>query len=146
MVERTKAAEGERGRFRVRVAAQAAYWALAWAFVVCVGVQVFLAGMAVFVDALNWVRHVNFVHYFELVPALMVVLAFVAGMPRGEGLYLRPVILLFLTGMQYYFAGSGRTPLAALHPVNALVIFWLAMTHATAVWPRWPVRRGAERS
>lgn len=124
-------------------AARTAYWALAWIFVGCIGYQVFLAGMAVFVDALAWVRHVNFVHYFELIPILMLILALVAKMPKGDGLYLRPVLLLALTGLQYVFAGSGPTALAALHPVNALVIFWLAMNHAGSGWS---VRRKNERA
>lgn len=120
---------------RARPATLTAYAALAWVFVVCVGVQVFLAGMAVFVDPLNWVRHVTFVHYFELIPVLMLILAFAGKMPKGKGFYLRPALLIFLVGLQYFFVGTGQGVLAALHPVNALFIFWLAAHLATSAGP-----------
>ena len=119
---------------------ETAYAALAWVFVLCVGYQVFLAGMAVFVDAINWVRHVSFVHYFELIPVVMLIVAFVGKMPKGQGLYLRPTLLFVLVGLQYALAGSGRGVLAALHPVNALLIFWLAVAVATSIRP---IRNGS---
>jgi len=128
-------AAGERERESLRRGAGAAYAALAWALVVCVAVQVLLAGMAVFVDPLNWVRHVAFVHVFELIPVLMLILAVVARASRGQGLYLGPVLLWFLISLQYAFADAGKTVVAALHPVNALVIFWYAVHVATRVRP-----------
>jgi len=102
------------------------YLVLAWALVLSVAYQTFLAGMAVFVDASNWARHTGFVHVFEMVPILLLVLAFTGRMPRGEGYYLWPVVLWVLIAAQYAFAAAGATMVAALHPVNALVIFWIS--------------------
>lgn len=43
---------------------------LATVFAVSIVVQVFLAGMAIFMDPLNWSRHSTFVRYFTLLPHL----------------------------------------------------------------------------
>lgn len=99
-----------------------AYAALAWIFVACVVCQVFLAGMAVFVDPLNWLRHVSFVHLFGELPVLMLLFAFAGRMPKGDGYYLGPVILFTLIAIAYATADAGRSVVGALHPVNALVI------------------------
>ena len=108
------------------------YAALAWIFVACIAFQVFLAGMAVFVDGRNWVRHVNFVHLFGDLPLLMLLFAWLGKVPRGRGLYLWPVGLFILVGMQYALADAGRTLVAALHPVNAMLLFWGAVRLAVA--------------
>lgn len=104
--------------------ARTAYWVLAWTLVGCVAYQVFLAGMAVFVSPLNWGRHVFFVHVFELIPVLMLLMGFAGRAPKGRWFYMGPVALNFLIGLQYFFAHSGSSAVAALHTVNALVIFW----------------------
>jgi len=107
-----------------------AYRVLAWTLVGCVAYQVFLAGLAVFADPLAWGRHVSFVHLFELIPVLMLVLALAGRMPKGQWYYMGPVGLNFLIGLQYAFAGARGSSLAALHTVNALLIFWAAASVA----------------
>lgn len=101
-----------------------AYILLAWVLVLCVAYQVFLAGLAVFDNPLNWGRHVAFVHVFELIPVLMLILAAVARLPKGRWYYMGPVLLYFLIGLQYAFVALRGTAVAALHTVNALLIFW----------------------
>lgn len=108
-------------------AARATYRVLAWILVGCVAYQVFLAGLAVFVHPLNWGRHVGFVHWLELIPALLLILALVGRMPKGHWCYMGPVGIYLLIGCQYAFAGAGGSTLAALHTVNALLIFWAAI-------------------
>lgn len=111
-----------------------AYTGLAFLLAGCVVYQVFLAGMAIFVHAGYWASHVTFVHVFELLPILLLVLAFAGRMPKGRGLYLSPIAAFFLISLQYAFAGAGRTALAALHPVNALVIFGVALRLLNRAW------------
>lgn len=118
-VTREPVRSGRRARF-----ARVAYLVLAWLLVASIAYQVFLAGMAVFVDPINWARHVQFVHLFEMLPVLLLGLAFAGRMPKKRGLYLGPILLFALLGLQHAFAGAGRSVVAALHPVNALVIFW----------------------
>ena len=104
-----------------------AYLALAWVLVGCVVVQVFFAGLAIFVDPADWAWHTNFIHAFEFLPVLMLPLAFLGRLPS---------LLRWLTGLlwvqimfQYASANSGGT-LGALHPVNAMLFFWVAVTLA----------------
>lgn len=99
------------------------FMAAACALLLCVVVQVFLAGMAIFVHPRYWAQHTTFVHYFELLPLLMLLLAFAGRLPRrlawhSFGLY----VMIFL---QYFFANIRmQLPfIAALHPVMALLIF-----------------------
>ncbi|HEX7064030.1 MAG TPA: DUF6220 domain-containing protein [Bacillales bacterium] len=111
---------------------QVVYAFFAWLFFACVVVQVFLAGVATFSDAAYWGKHMTFAHLFELVPVVLFILSFI-GHLRG-GLRWWPLILLALIYVQYITANIGKIVsvdfIAALHPVNALVIFWIAMVTA----------------
>lgn len=108
--------------------ARAAFSVLAFLFLICVGVQVFLAGMAIFVSPVWWRWHTRFVHFFELLPILLLALAFVGRLPRGTRWLTIGVFLLLV--LQYASINVGRDlglpAVAALHVVNALLIFWVA--------------------
>jgi len=107
-----------------------AYTVVAYLFAVAIGVQVFLAGMSVFVGATWWLRHVLFGHIFGTFTVLLILLAFAARFPRR--LLLLSALPLVLYMLQYGFitwAGPlGLTALSALHPVNALALFWVALS------------------
>ena len=109
------------------------YLLLAGIFVVCVVVQVFIAGMAVFVDPANWSLHMTFVHVFEFLLIPILVLAFLGQLPRD--LKWLPVVFWTLIGLQYATAeGFSASLVAAIHPVNALVIFWLSVFMTRRTW------------
>ncbi len=112
----------------VRVA-RTLYAGLSSALVACVVVQVFFAGMGAF--GADWDWHTSFVHILELLPLLMIPTAFVGRLPWG--LRLVPFGLVFLIGIQYAFANS-IVPAAALHPVNALLIFLVSLFSARVAW------------
>lgn len=121
--------------------ARRGYVLFAGGFVVCVAIQVFIAGMAVFVNPARWSTHLSFVHVFEFIPFIMVALALVGQLPRD--LKLLPVGLWVLIAIQYITGetlGFGSI-IAALHPVNALLIFWLGVVTTKRAW----ARLGAER-
>ncbi len=106
---------------------RAARWAvliLAWAFVGCVFVQVFIAGLALFVDGSRWQWHTTFVHVFELLPFLILLCA-VLGRLSGA-LKARAALLVALIFAQYFTANIGGIA-AAFHPVIALVITGVAL-------------------
>ncbi len=105
------------------------YAVLSSVFVACVLAQVFFAGMGAF--GADWSWHQTFVHFLELLPLLMIPVAFVGRLPWG--LRLLPFGLLVLVGVQYAFANS-TVPAAALHPVNALLIFLLSLFVARRAW------------
>ncbi|MBA3615064.1 MAG: DUF6220 domain-containing protein [Actinomycetota bacterium] len=98
-------------------------------FVACVLVQVFFAGMGAF--GADWAWHLTFAHFLELPPLLMIPMAFVGRLPWA--LRLLPFGLVVLVGAQYAFANAA-VPTAALHPVNALVIFWMSLFIARRAW------------
>lgn len=103
------------------------------AFVVGVLVQVYIAGMAVFMDPANWSLHANFVHIIEWFPLLMLVLAFPGQLSREFKLI--PIVLFVLIIVQYATAlGFSDTLVAALHPVNAVVIVGIAVITTYRAW------------
>ncbi len=109
--------------------ARIGYALLSSVFVACVLVQVFFAGMGAF--GADWAWHLTFAHFLELPPLLMMPLAFVGRLPWG--LRLLPLGLVVLIGVQYAIADV-TVPTAALHPVNALLIFWASLFIARRAW------------
>lgn len=110
--------------------ARTGYRVLAWGLLACIAIQVFLAGIAVFNGPANWGMHTGFVHLFELLPLAMIPLAFLGQLPRG--LRWHPLAVFFLIGLQYALIYGfpdvfGIPAVAALHPVNALLIFWVTL-------------------
>ncbi|MBD0384033.1 hypothetical protein ICC18_28675 [Paenibacillus sp. WST5] len=86
--------------------------------------QVFFAGLALFVDSTNWATHISFARYFGFLPLIMAVLAWIGRLPsktilRSVGLF-GMIIGMFLTAI--FSARIGG--LSALHPVIALMLFW----------------------
>ncbi|WP_442600543.1 DUF6220 domain-containing protein [Paenibacillus sp. KN14-4R] len=104
------------------------YKGLAWIFLICIVVQVFIAGIATFSDPANWALHRTFAKIFALVPLVMFLLTFVGGIKGNDrwislGLFLL-MVFQFLT-IQVF---SSVTVLASFHPVIAMLLFWGAVT------------------
>jgi hypothetical protein len=94
-------------------------------FLLSLAVQAYLAGAAVMSDTAFWQYHRGFVHVFEGVPLLLLLLAFLG---RGTpGLALASFLGWLLIGLQYAFAGMRPSAVAGLHAVNALLLFGLAI-------------------
>ncbi len=109
--------------------ARIGYAVLSSALVACVVVQVFFAGVGAF--GADWDWHLGFVHFLELLPLLMIPVAFVGRL--SWELRLLPFGLLVLIGAQYALANVAA-PAAALHPVNALLIFWVSLLVTRRSW------------
>jgi hypothetical protein len=101
------------------------YGVIGVVFAVAVTVQIFLAGLAVFADPSRWRWHTLFVHAFELLPVIMLIVAFAGRLPAR--LRWAAGAQFLLIGLQYATAHSGGS-VAAVHPVSAMLIFWLAVT------------------
>ncbi|HEX8849829.1 MAG TPA: DUF6220 domain-containing protein [Gemmatimonadaceae bacterium] len=111
------------------VVARRALAASGWLLAAAVLVQIILAGRGVFVGPDEWARHRGFVHAFEWLSPLAVLLAYLARSPRAvKWLAWLTVLLLFL---EYATAGTtsslGHRGLAALHPAIAALMFWAAV-------------------
>lgn len=115
---------------RVRLS-RIVFAALAWFLVAAVLVQIFLAGLAVFVDGSRWETHKGFVHVFEFAPLIMLGFAFAARLPLR--VHSMTVVLFVLIMLQYALAQARTSDipeLAALHVVNAAGIYYIALTLA----------------
>jgi len=110
----------------VRAWARSAFPWLTWLYVASLLIQVFLAGLAVFNDPATFHTHVDFGRI--VVGLLTLLLPIVAWVGQLPSLRLAGGILLFYllqTGLPEVRASL--PVVAALHPVLALGLFWLAV-------------------
>ena len=107
-----------------------AFPVLAWAYLAALAVQVFFAGMYVFVGASNIELHRNMAHVIGLLTLLLVASVFVGRVPEKR-LMFGVVGLLILQGMLVHVGQwFGLWTIAALHPVNALVLTYASLSLA----------------
>lgn len=128
VMEETK---GSNGRRMSRII----YLLLGVLFAIGVIMQVMLAGMAVFINGLHWVRHSMLIHAFGFnIPLFMLVAAFIGKMPRfAYWQVFGSFVLIFLL----YFTANMRGTLpivAALHPVIAMILFAFSAWTVYKTW------------
>lgn len=110
-------------------AARYAYLALAWLFLVGVLVQVFFIGLALFGDPQNAELHVNFGWILHLAPLLVLGAAALARAGRRrimEAAALAAVVFV----VPIFATMRDVAVIAALHPVSAIIAFWLSVVVA----------------
>lgn len=122
------------GRSRGNRFVHLAFLGAASILTVCVIIQVFFAGMAVFVSPTHWAQHTSFIHIFEYVPLIMLLLSFAGRLPARLR-WLSAALFVSIV-VQYATANvGGSAPFAAAaHPVVAMVIFWLSVKTTLAAW------------
>ena len=110
---------------------------LAWAYLAAIAVQMFFAGMYVFVGASHVELHRNMAHVIGLISILLLVSTFVGRAPERR-LALGVFGLLIVQGMLVHMGQwFGLWMIAALHPVNALVLSYAAYTLARRSNAHW---------
>jgi hypothetical protein len=102
--------------------------ALAWLFIALLTIQVFLAGVGLF-GAGRMSTHVDFGYTISGVPLLLLIAATVGRAGRLIGMSAVLLVLAFVQTSLPYFRDD-LPFIAALHPVNALALFWLTATIA----------------
>jgi hypothetical protein len=108
-------------------AARYVYFALAWAFLVGLVVQVFFIGLGLFAGSQNIQLHINFGWIIHLSPILVLIAAAVARAGMRNVLFaLALAVTVFIVPLLPGMRG-GLPVVAALHPVLALLAFWLAI-------------------
>jgi hypothetical protein len=111
---------------------------VAWLVVGAIVVQVLLAGLSIaqLGGTGSFLTHVEVGRIFGLVFLLLVVTALLAGAGRRRVLQAAGLLGLFVIQsiLPYMDEALGLPIIAALHPVNALVMFGLAVLYARAVW------------
>jgi heme A synthase len=110
---------------------------LAWAYLVALGAQVFFAGMYVFVGASNIELHRNMAHVIGALTLLLIVSVFL-GRVSEKRLMFGVLGLLVVQGMLVHVGQwFGLWTIAALHPVNALVLTYASLALAKRSVPYW---------
>lgn len=106
------------------------YAGLAWAFLAGLVVQVFFIGLALFAGRENIELHVSFGYLLHLSPILLLVAGAVGRVGRARLLWtLALAVTVFVVPLVTFVRDSAPVA-AALHPVLALLAFWLAITVA----------------
>ena len=102
-----------------------AYAILAWLYLAGIVVQVFLAGASLF-EMLEWTTHRELGWGLGSAPILLLVLAFPARLERRTMWLTLGLTVAAVVQPELAAARSSFPVVAALHPVNALLVFWLA--------------------
>lgn len=102
-----------------------AFAVAAWLLLAGVVLQVFLAGLGLF-KLSDWRLHADFGWALGSAPILLLVLALVARLERRT-VWLTAGLTLAAVLQPELAAARHTAPLvAAFHPLNALIVFWLA--------------------
>ena len=113
-----------------------AYCVLAYGFAAAIVVQVFLVGLSIFLRPVYWAAHVLSGHISGGFVLVLLAVALIGRLPRR--FILGAVGLLGLMFIQYnIFTVAqlvGVPALSALHAVNALALFALALALGRAGW------------
>ena len=111
--------------------ARYAFAALAWAFVAGVVLQVFFIGLALFAGSENLELHITLGWILHLFPILILAAAAVARAGRTRILQVTALaVTVFIVPILALLRADAPVA-AALHPVAALLAFWLAIVVAS---------------
>jgi len=100
---------------------------LAWAFLLGMVVQVFLAGLGMFAGSQNFRLHADFGWALHLAPLLLLAAAFAARAGRLHWVFaLALAIVVFIVPI-FAILRTDMPVIAALHPVAAVLSFGLAL-------------------
>lgn len=111
-----------------------AHLLVAWAFVVGVVVQVFLAGLGVFDDPATFRVHATWGYSLEVLPVLLVVLAAAGRLGRRQVLYAAALFGMFMLQSILVALRTDLPMIAALHPVNGFAILLVGVAMARDAW------------
>ena len=100
---------------------------VAWLFVACIFVQIFLAGLGVFDSPQAFITHRDFGYIFGWLTLVMVILAVVAR--SGRRLIALTALALLLFALQSVFIAvrTDYPAVASLHPVNGVLLLLVAI-------------------
>lgn len=108
--------------------ARLAFAGLAWLFVAMIVIQVFLIGLGLFGDPSYRAMHIEFGYTWVGLAALALLVSGLLARPgrRTVGLVVA-VFVLYIVQTLLPSARQSYPAIAALHPVNALLLFGLAL-------------------
>lgn len=109
---------------------------LAWAFVASIVVQVFLAGLAIpqLGGSGSFAMHREFGYLIGLLTLFLLLAAIAARAGRRRIGQAAGLLVLYVVQSSLPYMDPALPFAAALHPVNALVMFWLGILYARRAW------------
>ena len=109
---------------------------VAWAFVAAIVIQVFLAGLAIpqLGGNGNFETHQGFGYAIGLVALALVLAAVAARAGRTRILQALGLLVLYVVQTILPNLDPGLSIAAALHPLNAMILFGLSVWYARTVW------------
>ena len=118
----------------MRQVARQVHAGVAWFLVGSIVVQVWLAGIAIpqLGGNSNFENHRNLGYLIGLMSLVLVLTALPTGLGRRR--ILQSLGILGLYVVQSSLPYMGLNAIEALHPVNAVVMFLVALVYARAVW------------
>lgn len=109
---------------------------VAWLFVLGLLFQVFLAGMGVFDGPSSFATHRDTGYTLTLVPIVLAVTGFVGRFGWWHVVAAGVMLAQFVLQSVLVFQRASAPPIAALHPVNGVLILVIALWLATDAWRR----------
>jgi len=110
------------------------YLGMVWIYLAAIAVQTFLAGIGMFGAGGDFELHRNLGYLLHLVPVLLVIVA-VVGRVGSTTLWWTGALFVTVAVQPLLPGLRADMPLAAaLHPVLALLIFWLTLTVGLRAW------------
>jgi hypothetical protein len=119
------------------------FLAVAALFVVCVVLQLFLAGLGVFDGYRNFLTHRDFGYLFGWLAVVMLVLAIVGRLPRRQVLLVVAIIVAFALQSVFVALRADAPVVAALHPLNGVLILLLGLEVTRFAWVTRPASDAA---
>ena len=109
---------------------------VAWLFVIGLLYQVFLAGLGVFDSSSAFLTHRDTGYVLTFVPVLLAVTGFLGRFgwwQVGAALF---IVMQFILQSVFVLQRDSAPPIAALHPVNGVLILVIAVWLASDAWRR----------
>ncbi len=113
-----------------------------WLFAACCVVQVFLAGLGVFVGPDRFALHRDFGYTFSLLLLVVIVAAIAGRLGRRQIGYAIGLMILFALQSVFIAVRASAPEIAALHPLNGFLIIAVAFVSGRDAWTAWRVPGG----
>ena len=103
-------------------------------------VQFFLAGMGVFSRAAEFATHRDFGYWLTLLPVVLIVTSLLGRMGRWQTIVAAVMLGQFILQSVLVLQRDSVPAIAALHPVNGVLILLFATWLARDAWRVWQTR------